>query len=78
MKKAELSKLINNFKVKADEKIKIKKLKKIEIKENSINEIFNDLEKIFEEMKEKNDLFLLIQSFNNKFNDIQKNNYDEK
>ena len=29
-------------------------------------------------MKEKNDLFLLIQSFNNKFNDIQKNNYDEK
>ena len=37
MKKAELSKLINNFKVKADEKIKIKKLKKIEIKENSIN-----------------------------------------
>ena len=31
-------------------------------------------------MKEKNDLLLLIQSCNNKFNDIeyQKKNYDEK
>ena len=81
-KKTELLKLINKFKEKADENeiIEIKKLGKIEINENSFNEIFNSLEKKLEMMKNKDDLKELIQSYKKKINDIEvlMNNNNEK